>query len=238
MDFELVSFKGGEKDNAIPRRASVVFVSDTPLETIKASFAQSEANIKTELEFSDGGVTVTVNEIPKAEKYIKDGVAMVDYAYLTPNGFQHRSMVIEGLTVTSLNLGVATTDDKEVMFDTLIRSAMNHATDDLKDRMHLLADKLGLRYELATRFSGWNYEPVSQMRELLRETVAKFGGTLVEHAGHGGNECGVFKALNPKLDIITFGPKGSDVHTPNEKLDLDSFERSYQMLKEMVSACK
>ena len=57
-------------------------------------------------------------------------------------------------------------------------------------------------------------------------------------AGHGGNECGVFKALNPKLDIITFGPKGTDVHTPNEKLNLDSFERSYQMLKDMVSACK
>ena len=61
---------------------------------------------------------------------------------------------------------------------------------------------------------------------------------MSEHAGHGGNECGVFKALNPKLDIITFGPKGTDVHTPNEKLSLDSFERSYQMLKDMISACK
>ena len=56
-------------------------------------------------------------------------------------------------------------------------------------------------------------------------------------AGHGGNECGVFKALNPKLDIITFGPIGKDVHTPEEKLDLESFERSYQMLKKLVSMC-
>jgi len=75
------------------------------------------------------------------------------------------------------------------------------------------------------------------MRELLRKTVAAYGNELTEHAGHGGNECGVFKALNPKLDIITFGPKGSGGHTPNEKLDLDSFERSFQMLKDMIKEC-
>ena len=60
---------------------------------------------------------------------------------------------------------------------------------------------------------------------------------MKERAGHGGNECGVFKALNPKMDIITFGPKGSGGHTPEEKLDLASFDRSYEMLKELVSAC-
>ena len=238
MDFELVSFTGGEKDNAIPRLAAITFASRTPSETIKSLVAESEKNIKTELEFSDGGVTVKVEETDKAEKFIRNGLDIIDYAYLMPNGFQHRSMVIEGLTVTSLNLGVATTNEKEVMLDTLIRSAANSAALDLKDRMCVLASKLNVRFELAGIFSGWNYEAVSPMRELLRETVRKYGNELSEHAGHGGNECGVFKALNPKLDIITFGPKGTDVHTPNEKLNLDSFERSYQMLKDMVSACK
>ena len=238
MDFELVSFTGGEKDNAIPRKASIVFASDTPLEKICEQVKKTENSIKTELEFSDGGVTVKVEETVKADKFIKNGMDIVDYAYLMPNGFQHRSMIIEGLTVTSLNLGVVTTDDKEVMLDTLIRSAMNHAAADLRDRLHVLADRLKVRFELAAEFSGWNYEAVSPMRELLRETVRKYGNELTEHAGHGGNECGVFKALNPKLDIITFGPKGADVHTPNEKLNLESFERSYQMLKDMVSACK
>ena len=238
MDFELVSFTGGEKNNAIPRVAAITFASDTPVEKIGRLIKESEDHIKTELEFSDGGVTVKVEETEKAGKCIKDGIKIIDCAYLMPNGFQHRSMVIEGLTVTSLNLGVVTTSESEVVLDTLIRSAIDSAAHDLKDRLHILADRLGLRFELAGIFSGWNYEPVSPMRELLRETVRKYGNELSEHAGHGGNECGVFKALNPKLDIITFGPKGTDVHTPNEKLSLDSFERSYQMLKDMISACK
>ena len=237
MDFELVCLKGGEKDNAIPRAASVVFNSSTPLEEIKKIFAKTESNIKTELEFSDPDVCVSVEETEKAGRCIKDGKDIIDYAYLQPNGFQHRSMAIEGLTLTSLNLGVASTDEKEVFLDTLIRSAMDHASDDLKDRLCLLADKCNVRFESPMRYSGWNYEPKSEMREKLRAVVKQFGGELVEHAGHGGNECGVFKALNPKLDIITFGPIGKDVHTPEEKLDLESFERSYQMLKLLVSMC-
>ena len=195
MDFDLVKFTGGEKDNAIPRVAVIEFVSSTPYELINKWVDETEANIMTELQFSDGAVFAEVKPIEQAECFIKDGVSLIDYAYLAPNGFQHRSMVIQGLTVTSLNLGVVTTNEKEVFFDTLIRSAMNHATDDLKDRLHLLADKLGLRYEMLAKFSGWNYQPVSPMRELLRKTVRDFGGELIERAGHGGNECGVFKAL-------------------------------------------
>ena len=103
--------------------------------------------------------------------------------------------------------------------------------------MDLLASKCNVRFESPMRYSGWNYEPKSEMRERLRKVVANHGGELVEHAGHGGNECGVFKALNPKLDIITFGPIGKDVHTPEEKLNLDSFERSFQMLKELIAMC-
>ncbi len=237
LDFGLVSLKGGEKDNAIPRLASVTFNSLTDPEDIRNWVAESAQHIRTELEFSDPGLTVTVEDVKRSDKVITDGRKIIDYIYLMPNGFQHRSMAIEGLTVTSLNLGVAGTDNSQVWLDILIRSAMDHAAEDLKDRLDTLADVMGLRHVLAGRYSGWNYEPVSAMRELLRSVVAAHGGTLTEHAGHGGNECGVFKALNPKLDIITFGPKGSGAHTPAEKLDLSSFERSYQMLKEMISAC-
>ena len=237
MDFELVSLNGGEKDNAIPRSAAVEFNSSTPFEDIEAFFGQSQKDLKTELEFSDPDVCIDVKKTEDAGRYIEDGKDIIDYAYLQPNGFQHRSMAIEGLTLTSLNLGVAFTSEEEAVLDTLIRSAMDHASDDLRDRMKLLAEKCGVIFESPMRYSGWNYEPHSEMREKLRAVVKEFGGELQEHAGHGGNECGVFKALNPKLDIITFGPIGKDAHTPEEKLDLESFERSYQMLKKLISMC-
>ncbi len=237
LDVHISAFSGGEKDNAIPRTASVVFASAADAQKLQEAVSTSFGNIRTELEFSDPDVAVTLNkEIPLYRTMHDElGNAVIDYAYLAPNGFQHKSMVIEGLTVTSLNLGVVTTGENEVLFDTLIRSAMDSASDDLNDKLHKLADILGLRYELAGKYSGWNYEPESPMRDLMKEIVVKYGGTYEQFAVHGGCECGVFKALNPKLDILTFGPIGTGAHTPEEKLNLASFDRSYEMLKEMVS---
>ena len=72
------------------------------------------------------------------------------------------------------------------------------------------------------------------MRELLRTVLKKHDIDLKEVAAHGGLECGVFKGLNPKLDIITYGPVSDGYHTPQEKLDLASFERAYYILLELL----
>ena len=61
---------------------------------------------------------------------------------------------------------------------------------------------------------------------------------LVAEAAHGGCECGVFKGLNPNIDIISFGPKTEKIHTPDERMDLGSFDRSYELLCDIIEACK
>ena len=38
----------------------------------------------------------------------------------------------------------------------------------------------------------------------------------------------------PNLDIIGLGPIMFDIHTPNERLDLASFERTYEVLVELL----
>ena len=40
-----------------------------------------------------------------------------------------------------------------------------------------------------------------------------------------GLETGIFKGLIPDMDIITYGPIAEGEHTPDEKLDLASFDR-------------
>ena len=55
-------------------------------------------------------------------------------------------------------------------------------------------------------------------------------------ATHGGNECGVFNSLGVE-DIITYGPITRFIHTPDEKLDLASFDRSFTVLTELLKEC-
>ena len=155
-----------------------------------------------------------------------------------PNGFQHRSMAIEGLTLTSLNLGVIESNDNQILLRTSIRSALESGIEHLVRVLTALSKRLGFDIQVSARYPGWNYSKVSPMRDIFSEVVKEIYGTELNLiAAHGGCECGVFKGLVPDMDIISVGPKSAYIHTPDEQLDLASFDRAYHLLCSIVSAC-
>ena len=58
------------------------------------------------------------------------------------------------------------------------------------------------------------------------------------HATHGGLETGVFKGLVPDMDIICCGPVAEGAHIPEERLDLASFDRAWDILLAIIAACR
>ena len=238
-DVQLVSYNGGLKDNAIPREADIVFVSSTPKEELQASLEKTAKEIATELEFSDPGFKMELEEVSCDSCLTKeDSQAILDFAFLMPDGFKHRSMVIEGLTVTSLNLGVVTTDENQIEFSSLLRSALDSGTENLIREIEVLASIMGFDVEVTAKYPGWNYSETSAMRDIYGKVMKDFGRELVVEAAHGGCECGVFKGLNPNIDIISFGPITRYIHTPDEELDLASFDRSYEILCAIIKECR
>jgi dipeptidase D len=47
---------------------------------------------------------------------------------------------------------------------------------------------------------------------------------------HAGLECGFVKHTLPDMDIICVGATVLDLHSPDERLDLDSFVRFFKTL--------
>jgi dipeptidase D len=215
-------------------------VSAAPYEAIECSIRKSEAAVKEELEFSDPGFRVelakSADEECRMTKKVTDHI--IDYMYLMPNGLMHRSMKLEGLTVSSLNAGVVITEDERFIIEDLIRSAITSHTDTLICQLEVLASVYGFEVVVGERYSGWNFSANSELREVLRKVLSNRGKELVERATHGGLETGIFKGLIPDMDIITYGPIASGEHTPDEKLDLASFDRSYEILCEVLANCK
>ena len=54
---------------------------------------------------------------------------------------------------------------------------------------------------------------------------------------HGGLECGLLAAKMPGLDAVSIGPEMSGIHTPDEKLNIPSVQRTWQFLKAALEAC-
>lgn len=238
-DAQLAAFSGGLKFNAIPREAEAFFVSETPKEELAGILKTSEEKIRAELEFSDPGFRIEYAEAVCDRRIVReDGDRFLNYLYLMINGFQHRSIAIEGLTAASLNAGVVVMKEDELEIQDLIRSALAAHTDDMIGHLQVLADVLGVTCEIRDRYAGWAFTEKSEMREILREALQERGIDLREEASHGGLECGIFKGLRDDLDIITYGPIAEGAHTPQEKLNLSSFDSAFETLCRVLEKCR
>lgn len=232
FDMQLHMMDGGDKDNAIPREASAVFFSDAPFIKLEKTVQEMTALIKKELEFSDANMEVAFYETSaKTAMSIEDSENLLKLMLSVPDGLHHHSMSIEGLSTASSNLAVIHCDE-EVMLNVSLRGALESYVDDLAITMDILAEAFGFETKHEARYPAWSYDEKSELREVMKRVCKDiYGKELTLLAVHGGLECGVFKALNPNMEIVTMGPLMEDIHTPQERLDMDSFDRTYIFLK-------
>jgi dipeptidase D len=48
---------------------------------------------------------------------------------------------------------------------------------------------------------------------------------------HAGLECGILESKNPGMDIISFGPTITGAHSPEERVNIETVDRFYELLK-------
>lgn len=241
LSFELCSLTGGLKDNAIPRECDAVIAFDGDAAALTAAVEASARDIAKELEFSDGKFSAAIVPCEKAAAAfsVKDTEDTINMMFLYPNGFLARSMAIEGLTVTSLNMGIVTTDAEGVKIVTSLRAMLGSAMENMYHQIVLISGLYGATVSRGANYPGWSYSEKSPMRDAMAAAVEElYHEPLNMTAAHGGCECGVFSAMHPGMDIITLGPVTRYIHTPDEELDLASFDRTYTLLTNVIARCK
>lgn len=236
FELQLVSFDGGIKDNAIPREADAVFVCDASKEQLNEIVSSFEKILKEELEFSDANVSLKLESASVSYVISKeDSDKILQFLLVIPTGMRHRSMHIEGLTTASNNMAIVLLNDEEIHVNCSVRGGMESYVDMQADEIVVLANVFGFTSKLEARYPAWSFEKDSELRCIMqsvcRDVMHQELGLV---AMHGGLECGVFKALIPDLDIVTLGPKMYDIHTPNEHLDLASFDRTFTFLVQFL----
>ena len=142
---------------------------------------------------------------------------------------------MDGFVVTSSNMGVVRTEEDKLVFIVSPRSSVASLQEDTKARFQTLADSFGFEAEYSGEYPGWSYAEQSRIREVFVESYRElFGKELKLEAIHAGLECGLFTEAIPGLDAIAVGPTLYDVHTPDEHVPLDSFERFYELLQAVL----
>lgn len=237
FDVRLVSMNGGLKENAIPREASVEACIMGNKEEVFNIVNKMGDVIKQEYASSDDGVEIEVVEkgSVKTAWSKDDSDALIHALYLMPNGMRHRDLALNQLVDASLNLGVVHLDHTSVMAEISLRAAQDSMLEEMMDEVDLIAKTFHCETSYSSRYPGWAFVRESEMRDKLAAVFeAMYHQPLKLEAVHGGCECGIFKAIDPAMDIVTVGPITNDIHTPQEALDLASFDRTFSLLSAFI----
>ena len=238
-DARIVRMDGGVADNVIPTSASAVIVSPSSekvhevFDSCKAIFAH-EFKVDTDFDMT---LTETENTLDPMNE--ESGQKVLAYLIGTPNGIEKMTIGIEGLPQTSLSLGVLRTNEDAVEYTYCIRSSVDSECEMLAQRLECQIKPLGGTFRREGPYPGWEYAPVSPLRDLLCEVYKKqTGKDMVIEAIHAGLECGYFSGKMPGLDCVSIGPDVRDVHTPNEKLSISSTQRTWELVTEVLAKMK
>ena len=242
VEYSLCEMNGGSKNNAIPREAeAVIMVADGDLVKAKELVLEFAKLVKNELKAQDAGLNIEVQEVAAVSKvFTKESTEKaVNLLYLYPSGIYSKSTEIEGLVESSTNLGVLTTTEGFVEYDSAVRSSVPSLKEEIVLRSKTIVNLLGGELECTSGYPAWEYNPDSKIREICQSVHKEMYGKEAEIVAiHAGVECGLFNEKLGNLDMISFGPNLYDVHTPEEHMSISSVKNCYEYLLNILKAVK
>ncbi len=245
-EFRLLSVQGGNKDNAIPREAeaTLLFPAAVDRKKVKKQIKEIRKALKNEYAVCDPGLKVKADWVKENVTELhpaftkNDTRKFIRFLMTVPNGVIEYTPGLAGMPQTSLNLGILTTAADGISAEFLIRSSVNSQKQMMMDRLACIAAQFEGTVRIVGQYPAWEYRPESDFRDLLqgvyKDTYGKEAGICVTH---GGLECGLLAAKMPGLDAVSIGPEMYGIHTPDEKLNIPSVQRTWQFLKAALEAC-
>lgn len=239
VQWQLARVDGGNQRNAIPREAAaVLFVrpeAEGPLRTEvtrlegewQAAYGPFAPNLALSVE--PGTATRAMSGA--------DAEAVLGLLLAGPHGVEAMSPDLPGLVQTSTNLGVVATGDDRVEVVFLTRSALDGSRLALARRVAAIARLAGFEAVHEGGYPGWAPEPGSDLVRLVDRIHRQVTGKpMAIKALHAGLECGLFAEKLPGMQMASIGPSMWDVHTPDERVSIQSVANFWRLLVAIVEA--
>lgn len=233
-DARLAYINGGSLRNAIPREAyAIITVPADVLPEIKELVGETEDLFLQEYEGIEKNIQVKLEELDGCEGIFPEVVQddIVNALFAAPNGVYRHTPQMPEVVETSNNLASIRTESDRVVVKCLIRSAVESKKYELCSMLDSVFSLAGAKVEFLGGYPGWepnfHSEILENMKLLYERKYAKEPKVKVIHAGL---ECGIIGALEPHLDMISFGPTIRYPHSPDEKVCISSVQKFWDFL--------
>jgi dipeptidase D len=235
----LSSIDGGNKRNAIPREAeAVIAVLEKSLDAASRTVRELAKIYNHEYAATDPGIKLTIEKLrSKKSPVLKraSADAIRDLLYVLPNGVISMNADIPGLVQTSTNLARVSTTKNAVVIETSQRSSVESEKTDIVATVRAAFDLVGASVSHGDGYAGWQPNLASSILKTARAVYRKrFKKEAVVKAIHAGLECGIIGDKYPGMDMLSIGPTLEMVHSPDERVPIDSVERVWDFLVAVI----
>ena len=190
---------------------------------LNKEFGSKEKNLKISFAGLDDSPEKTLTE--------ESQTALVGLLRTIPHGVLKYSHDVEGLVETSNNLAAVRCDGGNYIIISSTRSSISDALESQRERIAIMSKVYGAKVEQDEAYPGWAPNLDSSILEITTKIYSEMlGGEPNVCAIHAGLECGVIGEKVNGMDMISFGPTIKGPHSPDERVDIPSVKKFWDLL--------
>ncbi len=208
----LVAFRGGERRNSIPVAAEAIVRAEGPW--------SEDENLKIEALEEDGS------------EVLADSGELLKLLCTAPHGVVSENPEM-GIPEASLNLAIVEAGGGKCRIDYSLRAMSDEGLESLALRTQGLLERYGYAVSRHEVYPAWKPEINDFTWGISKILEGEFGRSELK-AIHAGLECGILSQKYPEIQMASIGPTILYPHSVRERVDLDSVERTFRALREIV----
>lgn len=236
----IADFNGGNLRNAIAREAfATILVPAASKEQITVDFNIFRSVIEAEMLLNEPNIMLLLESTEQSPIVIdrQSQIRLLNALYACPHGVLAMSTRMLGLVETSTNLAAVKFKKGNVIeITTSQRSDLESGKQDAAYMVESVFKMVDADVRHGEGYPGWVPNPSSEMLNITRLSYTKlFKTEPIVRSIHAGLECGLFLEKFPGLDMISFGPTLRGVHSPDEKINIQTVDKFWRLLTEVIA---
>jgi dipeptidase D len=193
--------------------------------------------LKDEYKTTEPGLLVSFApiELPSYLIDLSTQERLLNALYACPHGVIAMSADVPNFVETSTNLASVKMNDKVIEIGTSQRSSSEHGKKDVLNMVESVFRLAGAKITHDDGYPGWTPNPKSPVLDVTRNAYVKlFNQEPKVLAIHAGLECGLIGEQYPGIDMISYGPTIKGAHSPDERLQIDTVQRFWDLTLEVL----
>jgi dipeptidase D len=234
----LCHIEGGGLHNAIAREAKALFaIPFAHREHIRIDWNIYTAEMEDNWLADEPKMRFDLSSRPKQEKVLSPILTqnLLSALHECPHGVIAMSQTLNNVVETSTNLASIKKIDNQYVITTSQRSSQENSLNQLAFQVYNLFTQYESIAAIGKGYPAWQPHFNSALVQTAQKTYQDvFGKEARVNIIHAGLECGLFSQAMPQLELISFGPTLLGVHSPDERLNIDSTNRMQAFLLQLL----